>query len=129
MASPTDRKYTNEHEWVRLEGHTAVVGITDYAQSELGDVVYVELPASGTEITQGETFGVVESVKAASDLYAPLSGKVIEANAALQDAPDLVNKEPHEGGWMIKVRPSNADAELQKLMDGPAYDEFVKTLH
>src|SRR5919198_464271 len=128
MASPTDRKYTDEHEWVRLEGDTAVIGITDYAQSELGDVVYVELPAPGTRVTQGETFGVVESVKAASDLYAPLSGEVIEANAALQDAPDLVNKEPHEGGWMIKVRPSNAEPELQKLMDGPAYDEFIKNL-
>ena len=129
MASPTDRKYTNEHEWVRLEGDTAIVGITDYAQSELGDVVYVELPAPGAHAKQGETFGVVESVKAASDLYAPVSGEVLEVNTALQDAPDLVNKEPHDAGWMIRLRPSAADAELSSLMDGAAYDEFIKTLH
>src|SRR4051812_46373162 len=126
MPSPTDRKYTNEHEWVRLDGDTATIGITDYAQSELGDVVYVELPAPSTQVTRGETFGVVESVKAASDLYAPVSGEVVAANTALQDAPDLINKEPHEGGWMIKVRPSSAEADLNQLMDGAAYDEFLK---
>src|SRR6476469_5554676 len=104
MASPNDRKYTNEHEWVRLQGDTAEVGITEYAQAELGDVVYVELPAPGTQVKQGETFGVVESVKAASDLYAPLSGEVLEANATLQDTPELVNTEPYGGGWMLKVR-------------------------
>jgi glycine cleavage system H protein len=129
MSSPTDRKYTNEHEWVRLDGDTATIGITDYAQSELGDVVYVELPAPGSQVKQGETFGVVESVKAASDLYAPVSGEVLEANTALQDAPDLVNKEPHDGGWMIKVRPTAAGADLGQLMDGAAYDAFLQTLH
>ena len=128
MASPADCKYTREHEWVRLEGDVAVVGITDYAQSELGDVVFVELPAGGTTVTQGESFGVVESVKAASDLYAPVSGEVLEANPALQDAPELVNQQPYGGGWMLKVRPSDR-RELDNLLDAAAYDEYVKGLH
>jgi glycine cleavage system H protein len=128
MASPTDCKYTREHEWVRLEGDVAVVGITDYAQTELGDVVFVELPAGGTTVSQGESFGVVESVKAASDLYAPLSGEVLEANPALQDAPELVNQQPYGGGWMLKVRPSDR-RELDNLLDAAAYDEYVKGLH
>jgi glycine cleavage system H protein len=128
MASPADSKYTKEHEWVRLEGDVAVVGITDYAQTELGDVVFVELPARGTPVKQGEPFGVVESVKAASDLYAPLSGEVLEANAALQDAPEQVNQEPYGAGWMITVRPSDR-SELDTLMDAAGYDEYVKGLH
>ena len=128
MASPADCKYTREHEWVRLEGDVAVVGITDYAQTELGDVVFVELPAGGTTVSQGESFGVVESVKAASDLYAPLSGEVLEANPALQDAPELVNQQPYGGGWMLKVRPSDR-RELDNLLDAAAYDEYVKGLH
>jgi glycine cleavage system H protein len=126
--NPTENKYTKDHEWVRLEGDVAVIGITDYAQSELGDVVFVELPAPGAEVKQGETFGVVESVKAASDLYAPVSGTVLEANAALQDAPEQVNAEPFGGGWMLKVRPSDT-GELATLMDAAAYDEHVKSLH
>ena len=126
--NPADRKYTKEHEWVRLEGDVAVVGITDYAQGELGDVVFVELPEVGRRLTQGQTFGVVESVKAASDLYAPVSGEVIEVNAQLPDAPDLVNKEPFGGGWMIKVRPSDT-AELNSLMDAPAYEAHLGSLH
>ncbi len=129
MASPADCRYTKEHEWVRLEGDTAVVGITEYAQSELGDVVFVELPAPGAQVKQGETFGVVESVKAASDLYSPVSGEVLEANPALQDAPDLVNTEPFGGGWMLKVRPSDLQGDLQRLMDAAQYDEYVKSLH
>ena len=128
MASPADCKYTREHEWVRLEGDVAVVGITDYAQTELGDVVFVELPAGGTTVSQGESFGVVESVKAASDLYAPVSGEVLEANPALQDAPELVNQQPYGGGWMLKVRPSDR-RELDNLLDAAAYDEYVKGLH
>ncbi|HEX2035229.1 MAG TPA: glycine cleavage system protein GcvH [Chloroflexota bacterium] len=128
MATPTDAKYTKDHEWVRLEGDTAVVGITDYAQNELGDVVFVELPATGSPVKQGESFGVVESVKAASDLYAPLSGEVLATNEALTDSPDLVNKAPYGDGWMIKVRPSDA-GELATLMDAGAYDEYVKGLH
>jgi len=129
MASPADCRYTKEHEWVRVEGDTAVVGITDYAQSELGDVVFVELPATGAQVNQGKTFGVVESVKAASDLYAPLSGEVLEANSALQDAPELVNTEPFGGGWMLKLRASDLANELPRLMDGAGYDEYVKGLH
>jgi glycine cleavage system H protein len=132
MPSPADRKYTKEHEWVRVErgaqGDVAHVGITEYAQQELGDVVFVELPAPGTQVKQGESFGVVESVKAASDLYAPLSGEVLESNSALADAPELVNKEPFGGGWMIKVRPADL-GELDRLEDAGAYDSFVQTLH
>jgi glycine cleavage system H protein len=128
MSNPTDCKYTKEHEWVRLEGDTAVVGITDHAQSELGDVVFVELPEVGSRVTQGETFGVVESVKAASDLYAPVSGEVLEANGALADEPGLVNQEPFGAGWMLKVRPSNL-AEIDALMDAAAYDAFLEGLH
>jgi glycine cleavage system H protein len=126
--NPQHCKYTKEHEWVRLEGGTAVVGITDYAQSELGDVVFVELPEPGASITQGETFGVVESVKAASDLYAPVSGEVLEANDELQTTPDLVNREPFGGGWMLRVRASNP-ADVNSLMDAAAYDEYLQTLH
>ena len=126
--NPADLKYTKEHEWVRLEGETATVGITDYAQSELGDVVFVELPEPGSTVKQGESFGVVESVKAASDLYAPVSGEVLETNTALTETPDLVNKESFAGGWMIRVRVSNQD-EVNGLMDAQQYDEFLKTLH
>ena len=129
MASPANYRYTNEHEWLRIDGENAVVGITDFAQSELGDVVFVELPEVGSKVKQGETFGVVESVKAASDLYAPVSGEVVAVNTALQDAPDLVNKEPFEGGWMIKVRPSDLEDERQHLMDATNYDEYVKSQH
>ena len=125
---PDDLKYTAEHEWVRVDGDTAVVGITDYAQRELGDVVFVELPAPGATVTQGETFGVVESVKAASDLYSPVGGEVLEANGALADTPDLVNKAPFGDGWMLKVRLADS-ADLDRLMDAAAYDSFVETLH
>jgi glycine cleavage system H protein len=127
-ANPQNCKYTKDHEWVRLEGDVAVVGITDYAQSELGDVVFVELPEKGATLTQGKTFGVVESVKAASDLYAPVSGEVLEVNSALTDAPDLVNSEPFAGGWMLKVKPSNT-GETASLMDAAAYDQYITTLH
>jgi glycine cleavage system H protein len=128
MASPVDCRYTKEHEWVRLEGDVATVGITAYAQSELGDVVYVELPGPGAKVTQGAPFGVVESVKAASDLYSPVSGEVLEANASLQDAPEQVNREPFGGGWMIRVRPSDPQ-EAGALMDAAAYDEYLQSLH
>ena len=126
--SPADCKYTKDHEWVRVDGDTALVGITDYAQSELGDVVFVELPEAGVQVRQGETFGVVESVKAASDLYSPIGGEVLEANSALANSPDLVNKAPYGEGWMLRVRPSDL-AELDSLMDGPAYDAYVQGLH
>jgi glycine cleavage system H protein len=126
--NPADLRYTKEHEWVRLEGDTALFGITDYAQNELGDVVFVELPPPGTQVQQGESFGVVESVKAASDLYAPLSGEVVDSNTALTDEPDLVNKDPFAGGWMIRIRPSNSD-EMKSLLEASQYDEFLETLH
>ena len=125
--NPQDRKYTKEHEWARLDGDVATIGITDYAQSELGDVVFVELPDVARQLTQGQTFGVVESVKAASDLYAPVSGEVLELNGRLQESPDLVNTEPFEGGWMIKVRIADP-AELNKLLDAGAYESHIATL-
>src|SRR6188472_3593256 len=104
---PADLKYTKDHEWVRTDGSDAVVGITDYAQAQLGDVVFVELPAVGRKITQGEVFGTIESVKAVSELYAPVSGEVVAVNDALSTAPESVNKDPH-GAWIIKVKPSKA---------------------
>ncbi len=126
MNVPADLLYTDEHEWVRLEGDVAVVGITDYAQHELGDVVYVELPEVGSTVEQGKPFGVVESVKAASDLYAPVSGEVVEVNTALEDAPELVNDDPYGEGWMIKVRPSNWEAEKANLLDAEAYRRLIE---
>src|SRR6185436_9953105 len=104
MTFPENLKYTKEHEWVRVEGDAAVIGITDFAQGELGDVVFVELPAKGKKFRQGETFGTVEAVKAVSDLYAPVSGEVVEVNSALEKASEAVNKEPYSGGWMIRLR-------------------------
>jgi glycine cleavage system H protein len=120
-------KYTNEHEWVRLEGDVGTIGITSYAQEQLGDVVFVEVPAVGRKVAKGESVAVVESVKAASDIYAPVSGEVVEANAALADSPGDVNAEPTGKGWFFKIRLSDK-AELDGLMDEAAYDAFVKSL-
>ena len=127
MTSPSDLKYTKDHEWARLEGEIATVGITDYAQHSLGDVVYVDAGSKGKRVAQHQTFGVVESVKAASDLFSPVSGAVTEVNAALADTPELVNREPYAGGWMIKVKVSNP-AELNNLMGPAEYDAYVATL-
>ena len=124
---PEDCQYTKEHEWVRLEDGIAVVGITDYAQDHLGDVVFVELPDVGTEVAQFEPFGVIDSVKASSELYAPLSGEVEAVNDALNDQPELVNQEPYGEGWMIKVRPADL-AELAQLLDADGYEQFLGTL-
>lgn len=124
---PDDCQYTKEHEWVRLEDGIAVVGITDYAQDHLGDVVFVELPDVGTEVAQFEPFGVIDSVKASSELYAPLSGEVEAANDALTDQPELVNQAPYGEGWMIKVRPADL-AELEQLLDADGYEQFLGTL-
>jgi glycine cleavage system H protein len=120
---PTDRKYSKEHEWAKLDGDLVVIGITDYAQDQLGDVVYVELPASGTRIEQFKVFGVIESVKTASDLYAPVSGEVVEVNSSVVDEPAQVNDAPYKEGWLIKVRPDPAslERELGQLMDADAY--------
>lgn len=127
MSIPKDLKYTKEHEWVRVEGKTATVGITDHAQSALGDVVFVELPATGREFKKGATFGVVESIKAVSDLYAPLSGKVTEAHSELTNDPSLVNREPYTGAWMLKMELSDP-AELSGLMDASAYEQYISSL-
>ena len=124
---PQDLKYTKEHEWVRLDGDVAVVGITAYAQEQLGDVVYVDLPAQGATLKQMETFGAVDSVKTASDLYSPLSGEVLEVNEALKASPELVNQEPYGTGWMLKVKPSDTK-ELDTLMDAAGYEQYLGTL-
>ncbi len=118
-------KYSREHEWVRVEGNIAVIGITDFAQSELGDVVYVELPEVGTEVEANNTFGVVESVKAVSDLFAPVSGVVIEANTTLEDQPELVNSEPYEDGWMIRVEMKD-ESELNDLLEADSYRAYTE---
>ncbi|HOC25495.1 MAG: Glycine cleavage system H protein [bacterium ADurb.Bin431] len=124
MTVPEDLLYTNEHEWVRVEGDVAVVGITDYAQGELGDVVFVELPAVGTAVKQADAFGTIEAVKAVSDLFAPASGEVVEVNPLLTDAPETVNKDPYGEGWMVKVRLSSA-GELANLLKADAYKQLV----
>jgi glycine cleavage system H protein len=120
---PADLKYTKDHEWVRVEGNTGTVGITNFAQLQLGDVVYVDLPDVGTNLSAGQTFGTIESVKAVSELYAPLSGEVVEVNTALKDKPESVNSKPHET-WMIKVRLANA-AETSALLDASAYQSLT----
>jgi glycine cleavage system H protein len=124
MTFPENLKYTKDHEWVRIEGDSGVVGITDFAQGELGDVVFVELPAKGKKIKQGEAFGTVEAVKAVSDLYSPVSGEVTEVNAALEKSSELVNKEPYGGGWMVKIRLSDRK-ELDGLLDAGKYREII----
>ena len=121
---PADRKYTQEHEWVRLDGDTAVVGITHFAQDQLGDVVYVELPKVGDRVEQMKPFGVIESVKTASDLFAPVTGTVVEVNDALTDSPQSVNDAPYEAGWLIKVKPDDA-AEIDTLMTADQYAAHV----
>ena len=117
-------KYSNEHEWIRVEGDVGTVGISQYAQEQLGDVVFVELPKVGAKVTAHQAFGVVESVKAVSDLFAPISGEVLEINAELPQKPETVNKDPYGKGWMILVKPSNA-AELDQLLSAKQYEEFV----
>jgi glycine cleavage system H protein len=124
MAYPANYRYTKEHEWVNVNGDVATVGITDYAQNELGDVVFVELPKAGTAVTAGKSFGNVESVKAVSEIYAPVSGEVVEANGALHDTPEKINSDPHGEAWLVKIRLAKAD-ELKGLMDAPAYEAYV----
>jgi glycine cleavage system H protein len=124
MAYPERYRYTKEHEWIDLKGDVATVGITDYAQHELGDVVFVELPKAGSKTVAGKSFGTVESVKAVSEIYSPVSGEVIEANPALHDAPEKINTDPHGAGWLIKIRLSNA-AEIAGLMDAAAYEAYI----
>jgi len=124
MGYPANYRYTNQHEWVQVKGDVATVGITDYAQHELGDVVFVELPKPGAKVTSGKSFGTVESVKAVSDIYSPVTGEVTEANGDLQNTPEKINSDPHGAAWLIKVRLANP-AEVNSLMDAKAYDAFI----
>ena len=121
-------KFTEEHEWIKIEGDTGTIGITTYAQEQLGDVVYVELPAVGKQVEKGKEMAVVESVKAASEVYAPVSGSVVAVNEKLSAEPATVNAEPMAGGWFVKIKLSKPD-ELNGLMDAGAYDKYVKGLH
>jgi len=124
MGYPAQFKYSKDHEWIEVKGDVATVGITDYAQSELGDVVFVELPAVGAAVTAGKTFGSVESVKAVSEIYAPATGTVTEANSALVKGPEAINTDPHGAGWLVKIKLANA-TELNSLMDAAAYEAFI----
>jgi glycine cleavage system H protein len=121
---PSDYRYTQEHEWIKVQGDTGTVGITDYAQHELGDVVFVELPKVGAKFTAGQSFGTVESVKAVSEIYSPVAGEVLEVNTALADAPETINKDPHGVAWMIKIKIANAK-DLTRLMDAAAYQAYI----
>lgn len=121
---PQNFRYTKEHEWVRVDGDTGTVGITDHAQNELGDIVYVDLPKAGTEIEQGKSLGSVESVKAVSDIYSPVSGRVSEVNPALADAPETLNQDPHGEGWLVRIKLSAPD-QVNGLMSAAEYEEYT----
>lgn len=123
---PDDLKYTETHEWARDEEGLIRTGITDYAQSELGDIVFVELPEVGTNVGQGEPYGTIESVKAVADLYAPVTGEVVEVNEALSDAPELANEEPYEGGWLVVIAPSDPE-ELESLLSPEEYNNHIES--
>jgi glycine cleavage system H protein len=125
MAYPKQYRYSKDHEWIDGKSAIATIGITDYAQQELGDVVFVELPAVGAKLAPGKTFGSVESVKAVSEIYAPASGEVVEANAALQNKPETINSDPHGAGWLVKVKLANP-AEVDTLMDAAAYEAYIE---
>ena len=124
MSYPSDLKYTKEHEWIRVDGNTGTIGITDFAQQQLGDVVFVELPDVGSTIKAGQVFGTIESVKAVSELFAPVSGEVVEVNGSLKDRPDHVNSKPHET-WMVKVKLAGT-GEVNSLMDSAAYEQLIQ---
>jgi len=124
MNIPADLKYTEDHEWVRVEGDTATVGVTDFAQGELGDVVFVEIETEGEELDKGETFGTVEAVKTVSDLFMPVGGEVAEVNEELADEPELVNKDPYGKGWMVKIKVADS-SELDDLMSADDYEKMV----
>jgi len=124
MTIPSDLKYTKDHEWIRIEGNRGTVGITEYAQGELGDIVFVELPEKGKKVEAGKAFGTIEAVKAVSDLYAPVSGEIVEVNTALKNSPDAINKEPYAGGWMVKIAMTNP-SEASALLDAAAYKALL----
>ncbi|HCV28675.1 MAG TPA: glycine cleavage system protein GcvH [Dehalococcoidia bacterium] len=125
MTTPDDRRYSGEHEWAFVDGNNVTVGVTRFATDSLGDVVYVDLPESGTEITQFEKFGEIESVKAVSDLLAPIGGTIVEINSEVIDMPEKVNEDPYSVGWLLKVEVADADSQLGKLMDAAAYDNLT----
>lgn len=124
MEFPTNIKYTNEHEWIRLEGDIAYAGITDYAQQQLGDIVFIDVPTEGETLEKGETFGTVEVVKTVSDLFLPIGGEILEVNPQLEEHPELVNQDPYGEGWIIKLKPTNTD-EMNELLDAAAYKEII----
>jgi glycine cleavage system H protein len=121
---PADYRYTKEHEWINLQGPVGAIGITDYAQHELGDVVFVEMPKVGAQLKTGESFGTVESVKAVSEIFSPVSGEITEINSLLLDAPETINKDPHGTAWLVKIRVSDPK-EVSSLMDAAAYEAYV----
>jgi glycine cleavage system H protein len=121
---PSDYRYTKDHEWIKLDGPVGTIGITDYAQAELGDVVFVELPKAGTQVKAGQSFGTVESVKAVSEIFTPVSGEVVETNAALADSPEKINQDPHGAAWLVKVRLVDPK-EISGLMDAAAYQAYI----
>ena len=124
MNFPTNVKYTNEHEWIRLEGEEAYVGITDYAQTQLGDIVFVDVPTEGETLEKGETFGSIEVVKTVSDLFLPVGGEILEVNPALEENPELVNKDPYGEGWIIRIKPTDV-SEAEELLDAEAYKKLI----
>jgi glycine cleavage system H protein len=126
MSSPADRRYTRTHEWVSLNGDVATIGVTDFAQSELGDITYLDLPEIGAAITENSPFGVVESVKAANDIFSPIDGEVVERNDAAVDAPETVNSSPYGDAWLVKVR-INDPAKFEALMNAADYDAFAES--
>lgn len=124
MEFPANIKYTNEHEWIRLDGETAYVGITDYAQDQLGDIVFVDITTEGETLEKGEVFGTIEVVKTVSDLFLPVGGEVLEANPELEEHPELVNKDPYGEGWLIRLKPSDM-SEMDTLLDAEAYKQII----
>ncbi len=124
MNIPEDLKYTQEHEWLKIDGNVAIVGITDHAQSELGDIVYIDIPDDINKVRKGESFGTIEAVKTVADLFAPLSGKVVSVNSSLNDNPDVVNKDPYGAGWIIKIEFSEP-SEIDELMTPTQYKELI----
>ncbi len=122
---PNDLKYTEKHEWVRVVDDWVEIGVTDYAQDALGEIVFVELPGEGDEITIGDSFGGIESTKSVSDLYSPISGEIIEINEALLDSPEIINEDPYGGGWIVRVKPYDAN-ELDRLMNSDSYSDFIE---
>jgi len=124
MNVPENLKYTAEHEWIRVEGEEIVVGVTDFAQGELGDVVFIEIETEGETLSKGDTFGTIEAVKTVSDLYMPVDGEVVEVNPALEDGPEMVNSEPYEGGWMIRIKPSDP-SQLDDLISSEDYRALI----